>query len=370
VRLFFATFRTHVYVWNQRRIHGYHTLTKVASTNTLVRAWPQSNWTTHLPYYSGTNISFMEPPPQVRDMPDSSTGLAVFGTLSGFTVIVGAAMLIALIAGFVAAYQFIETHKEIATEMGVVVALILTGVISVMLFVCIFCSTIHPREMFVDAAAAAAAAGDSVSANKPEDTLLNGIADAEQKVCELIQRTDKYIESDVGKPGQDDPSLVVAAQRKARAAVPGNALVDCTASAPVPIVADADARLTLMENSLKWFTGPELEKAYKKAMAGCENFVSYWSSYKLQEGFDTSTTIPGNAPASTADIGALQQRLNTVMSEIADQHRQYLDPMDKQTDRLNRGEVSDCQKQMGANAGADAAAKSKPLPAGTSMSDL
>lgn len=279
---------------------------------------------------------------------DPTTGGAIFGSSTGFIVMVISAILIAIIAGVsVAGAYLAQKLAPVAGDVGLSATVILVGVITVMVFVCIFCSTIHPTEMFVDAGAAP---GDSVSAAKPEDALLNGISAAEQKVCELIDRTDKYIQSDVGKPGQDDPSLVVAAQRKARANVPGGRLVDCTVGAPEPSLSDADVRLTLMENSLKWFTDPELEASYKKAMAGCEGFVG---------GITEST------PAPVLDLTALQQRLDAINTAIADQHRQYLDPMDKQTAALNRGELSDCQKRMGANAGADAAAGAKPLPPGT-----
>jgi hypothetical protein len=280
-----------------------------------------------------------------------SNGPEIFSSMSGFAVIGGAAMLIAIVAGIIIVWINISQRmsQELAMDLGLCTALILTGVVSVMLFICMFCSTIHPTERFIDGATSSP--GDTVAAMTPEDTLLIGITAAEQKVCELIGRTDKYIESDVGKPGQDDPSLVVAAQRKARANVPGERLVDCTVGSPEPTLLDADARLTLMENSMKWFIDPELDATYKKAMAGCEPFA----------------TGNGN-PAPMVDTGALQTRLDAINAAIADQHRTRLDPMDKQQERLNRGEVSDCQKKMGANAGADAAAASKRPPAGTPLS--
>jgi hypothetical protein len=265
--------------------------------------------------------------------------------MSGFATMGLAAIVIALLAGLATAWVYISqrmTH-EVAMDLGLCVAVILSGVISVMLFLCMFCSTIHPTERFTD--------GGSLTPPTPTDTLLNGIADAEQKVCELVGRTDKFIESDVGKPGQDDPSLVVAAQRKARAQVPGGLLVDCTTGSPEATLLEADARLTLLENTLKWFTGPELDATYKKAMAGCEGFV-----------------VGNGSPAPVVDLPALQTRLDTINAEIADQHKNRLDPMDKQTERLNRGEVSDCQKKMGAGAGADAAASAKRPPAGTPLS--
>lgn len=290
-------------------------------------------------------------------MPDPTSGGAVFGAMSGFTIIVGAGLLLAVGAGVVTAVIYLRERVSSAdaTELGLSVAVILVSVISVMMFVCIFCSTIHPTERFVGNTipSPSPGPGDTVAASTPEDALLNGIADAEQKVCELIGRSDKYIESDVGKPGQDDPSLVVAAQNKARAGVPGGRLVNCVVGTPEPTLDAADARLTLLENSLKWFTGPELDATYKKATAGCEGYVNGGSSN----------------PAPVVDLAALQARLSTINAEIADQHRTRLDPMDKAQAALKRGEVSDCQKKMGANAGADAAAASKRPPAGSPTSD-
>jgi hypothetical protein len=279
-----------------------------------------------------------------KGMPSNSP--TIFASMSGFVVMGIAAIVIALLTGLAIAWVYIAQRmtQERATDLGLCVAVILSGVISVMLFVCMFCSTIHPTERFADMSG-------SLTPPTPTDTLLNGIADAEQKVCELVGRTDKFIESDVGKPGQDDPSLVVAAQRRARATVPGGRLVDCTVGSPEATLAEADARLTLLENTLKWFTGPELDATYKKAMAGCESYVDFG----------------GAAPV--VDLPALQTRLDTINAEIADQHNTRLDPMDKQTERLNRGEVSDCQKKMGAGAGADAAAAAKRPPAGTPLSD-
>jgi hypothetical protein len=289
-------------------------------------------------------------------MPDPTSGGAVFGAMSGFTMIVGAGLLLTVGAGVLVAVIHLRERVSAAdaTELGLSVAVILVGVMSVMMFVCIFCSAIHPTERFVGGPdpSPSPGPGDTVASTTPEDTLLNGITDAEQKVCELIERSDKYIESDIGKPGQDDPSLVVAAQNKARAAVPGGRLVDCTVGAIQPTLDTADARLTLLENSLKWFTRPELDATYKKAMAGCEGFIN-----------------GSNNPAPVVDLAALQARLDTINTEIADQHTTRLDPLDKQQAALKRGEVSDCQKKMGAGAGADAAAASKRPPAGTPTSD-
>jgi hypothetical protein len=278
---------------------------------------------------------------------DPTSRGAMFSAMSGFTVMGVAALVIAISAGIIVGWiQFANRFSpDDAKEIGLGVATILVGVVTVMLFVCIFCSRIHPTERFADMAAG------TLTPPTPTDALLNGITDAEQKVCGLIGRTDKFIESDVGKPGQDDPSLVIAAQRKARATVPGGLLVDCTTGSPEVTLMNADARLTLLENTLKWFTGPELDATYKKAMAGCESFV------------DNGTLAP------VVDLPALQARLNIITAEIADQHKNRLDPMDKQTERLNRGEVSECQKKMGAGAGADAAATAKRPPPGTPTSD-
>lgn len=320
-----------------------------------VYGWIRVRLDHHYSYHTSRPLLCMS---RIREMPDATASGAIFAGITGFTTILGAALVIAVGAGIVVAWMNVAnrfTSAE-ATEMGLAVATILVGVITVMIFVCIFCSSVHPTERFTD-----------INAD-PAQTLLSGIADAEQKVCELVQRTDKFIESDVGKPGQDDPSLVIAAQRKARANVPGSTIVDCTVGAPEtsnsyrngsydlsisarkaePSLADAAERLTLLELTLKWFTGPELDATYAKAMAGCESFE------------DGAGTLAPTLPS-------LQTRLTAVQATIADQHRRRLDPLDAQTARLQRGEVSECQKKMGASAGADAAAAAKKPPAGTPM---
>lgn len=268
---------------------------------------------------------------------------AVAGSTSGFTVLLTSALVLAVIAGIVAAWMSVANRFTAAdaTEIGLAVATIGLGMITASVFVCVFCRPVRPVERFVNVGTLATAPAEDPAAT----ALLSGIADAEQKTCELITRADKFIESDVGKPGQDDPSLVVAAQRKARAAVPGGALVSCTTDTPEPGLATADERLTLLEHTLRSFTGPELEATYTKSAAGCEGF--------------------SDGPAPT--IPALQARLDTVNAIIADQHKRLLDPIDERQARLQRGEVSDCQKKMGAGAGADAAAAAKQPPPGTPL---
>ncbi len=189
------------------------------------------------------------------------------------------------------------------------------GVVLVMLLVSRLCLTIHPRESFVDMSGGT----DTVI------QLLQDIGAAEKDVCDLITRTDKFIQNDVGKPGHDNPQLVSDAQQKARDAV-GGPLTDCHASWTLDVSGDAalqeaDNRLTRMEATLKSFTGTELQATYDKSVK-CEGFQN------------------------PTDLSA---RLAAVKTTIVNQQQKLLKPIDDKTAALQRGEVSDCDKKRGGN---------------------
>lgn len=190
------------------------------------------------------------------------------------------------------------------------------GVVLVLLLVSRLCLTIHPQESFVD------------GGTDPVVQLLQDIGTAEKDVCDLITRTDKFIQNDVGKPGHDNPQLVSDAQQKARDAV-GSPLTDCQASWTLDVSGDAaiqeaDNRLTRMEDTLKSFTGPELQATYDKSVK-CEGFQSGGS------------------------LSALQDRLVAVKTTITTQQQKLLKPIDDKTAALQKGEVSDCDKKRGGN---------------------
>lgn len=238
------------------------------------------------------------------------------------TALIPAMPYIILVAGLVVAVVLTargSLSPQDITEIVIAVLTILAGVVTVMIFVGTVCMNTHPYEQFTVA--------DSL------DRLLSDIAAAETASCKLITRTDAFIKSDVGKPGQEDPSLVTAAQAKARA---GLTLVDCGATWPADVsdaaiqLEEADNRISRLETTLNSFTGPEIKRIY-------ENTVP------CKEGFASAATLP-----------ALRARLDAVLKTMTDQQMKLLKPIDDKTAQMQRGEVSDCEKRRGATVGATA----------------
>ncbi len=227
-------------------------------------------------------------------------------------------ILIGMAAIFVGAIYVIEkAPTTVLSEVAMDVLWIGAIMYIVAIFVASVSFMIHPWERFTDMVAA-----------DPVTQLLTDIGTAEKDVCDLITRTDKFIQNDMGKPGHDNPQLVTDAQQKARSAV-GGPLTDCAASWSVDVsgeaaLSEADNRLTRMEATLKSFTGPELLATYNK-------------------------TVPCQAEGFQSQLSSLQARLTAVQGTIRDQQQKLLKPVDDKTAALQRGEVSDCDKKRGGN---------------------
>jgi len=193
---------------------------------------------------------------------------------------------------------------------------IAVGILAIFLIVHLFCLNIRPVERFQDASA-------SLS------SLWTGIVETEKDICTLMTRADNFIQNQVGQPGHDNPQLVASAQQQARDKA-GGQLTDCTTSGgdePNGTLSDAENRIARMEVTLNGFTAPAFQQALKASQT-CESF-------------DDSTTLTD-----------LQSRLATVRATIQQQQRQYLKPVDDKQAAMQRGELSDCDRQKGATSGA------------------
>ena len=215
--------------------------------------------------------------------------------------------------------------------------------IAVFMVVTLFCQAIRPYEQFVDASGSIV-----VPTDKEIDALLKDITDTEAEVCHLITRTDKFIQNDVGKAGQDDPQAVQDAISAARQAV-GGPLTDCTTEWPADVsgaaaLDEADNRLTRMEATLKSYTGPEIEKTYNSTVP-CQ-------SEGFQDGSGSETEMD--------TFNALKSRLAAVRTTIQTQRTKWIKPIDDKTAALQRGEVSDCDKKRGAKTALAASNKAGP----------
>jgi hypothetical protein len=232
------------------------------------------------------------------------------------------AFLIALVvAGIVMAVMALPPApwiREATPEMQrlLIVLLLVAAVILVFsLLFCWSCLTPRPRETFVDAAA------------DPQITRLQAdVTEAEEAVCKYITRADQFIKGGVGPAGKKDPSLVSAAEEKAREGV--NLVLcsdDAPAAAPAPTLEDLENRIARLESTLSGFTGVVFKHSYD-------------TTVPCQEGF--AVTQP--------TASELEQRLAAVRQAITDQQEKYLGPIDQKTKDLQAGKVSDCDKRRGA----------------------
>lgn len=205
-----------------------------------------------------------------------SLGLLPIILIVGAFIVMGALMLASRLTP--------EDITEILLGMGTIWLI----VIFVLIFISTFCGAIHPVERF----------------DNPDD-FMTQLAKTEVLVCSMIDDVDQFIASNLGNV---DPSIVDAAKQKARDDVN---MVFCP-----PGVGSVDDRLARLEDTLKNFTGPQLEKTYKKAMT-CEGF---------------SSSDPS-------------ERLQGIQNMIGVQYSQMLGPMKQKQKDLQSGKASDCDKE-------------------------
>lgn len=189
----------------------------------------------------------------------------------------------------------VQTPLEVVVELLLSAGTIWLIVIAVLLFVTMTCASIQVRELF-------------------EDVTADDLAALETKVCVLMSASDKAIASEVGQPGQDNPAVLNAALTTARG------------SAPVPVCemnpSELDARISRMENALKFYTGPQLKKTYDK-------------SVPCTEGFESSS---------------FSARLQAIKNLVDQQTSTLLVPIQKKEADVKAGILSECEKKKGAKA--------------------
>jgi len=223
--------------------------------------------------------------------------------------------IIALVAIAISVVCSFLLGKDTAKMLMWYVLLALAPMFLIFLIICFDCAIIHPQEAFVDTDA------------DPLQTLFHEIGVAEDAVCKLITRTDEFIQGDVGNPGIQNPTLVTDAQNQARLSV-GSSITICPATGipETETLQDADQRLLRLEATLKSFTGPRIKKVYETSI---ECF------------------IPLNTDINGPSLESLQTRLVSVQEAIALQQGKWIKALDLKKEALNRGELSDCDKQKG-----------------------
>lgn len=231
--------------------------------------------------------------------------------LTPIAILIAAGLLVGVI---VAIRRF---SQDDLVEIGGGIGIVGIITLSVLVFIGINCMSIHPVELFAD-----------ISGN-PLKSLLDTIEQTENDVCGLFTRVDKFIEGGLGKKGHDDPALVTSAQAAAR---PKEPITSCPVApfdiSESTILTDAENRIARLETSLNAFVGPQLQKTYNRTVP-CPAI----------EGFVDGTNGP--------TVESLQKRLDVVMDILRKQKRTLLKPIDDKNERIQRHELSDCEKQQG-----------------------
>ena len=271
---------------------------------------------------------------------NQSSAVIIFG-LSPFIILAIIAILFAFY--YIASKLDVSDMSYVFTCLGIGVVITLV----VLVIVKNTCQVIHPTEQF-----------DNTPI--PLTTFIQQVLATEKEVCTLITQTDKFIQGDQGSAGHKDPTLVEAAQQKARAAV-----IDPLTKAVVPLTdcgapwdsSEVANRISRLELTLKMFTGPEIQKTYNSTVPCNESFVSGSGP--------ASGSASGSTPEEMADP-ALVQRLVAIKEVITMQQTQWLAPINQKIKDLRSGKVSSCDKQKGSTAGQTAiSSKTAPAPGPT-----
>lgn len=220
----------------------------------------------------------------------------VFTDIIGLTpfIIIAVACLTVFIM-----YVVLKIPLEIIIELVLSAGIIWMVTIAVMLFVTIVCASVRLQELFENAPVTEA-----------------DLAALEKQVCMLASASDKYIMNDVGQEGQDNPIVLAKALITARGAAP---ITECELSQ-----ARIEDRVARMENTLKNFTGPQLQKTYDRTVSCKEEFVS----------------------GSGSGLG---DRLKAIKATVDQQNNALLTPLQKKEADLKAFKLTDCDKKKGAN---------------------
>ena len=213
-----------------------------------------------------------------------------FGALYGFLpfLVIGAALLVTYGLFVLNAAMVSEIMAEILVAMGAIWLVVM----SVLIFMTFFCMDIYPIEQFTD--------------------FEKDMTKTEASICKLKEEVRKFIASEIGQPGQDDPSLI------AKAMDVGAPLTDCNQALPL------NERFARMERTLL-FAEQVLKRTYDKVMK-CEGFEPFQGEFENNE-----------------------ERLKLIQAKVYSLTKMYLDPLLQNQSDLQKGIISDCNKRRGAS---------------------
>jgi hypothetical protein len=241
-------------------------------------------------------------------------GQVLFPFIPVYIAIIAAVVvgLLGLVAMVVQKGMQMDLNPELQRLM-IVLILAAALILTLSAIFCWTCLSPRPREMFQDVPAPVSGQLARLRAD---------VAEAEEFVCKYITRADQFISGDVGPAGTKDPSLVSAAEAKAREGVN---MALCSDDASDDLVT-LESRIERLESTLSGFTGVVFKHSYDETVPCKEGFLD----------------------AAAPDPAVLERRLAAIRTTIDDQKTTYLDPIDQKTADLQAGKASDCDKRRGA----------------------
>ena len=212
------------------------------------------------------------------------------------------------------------------SNLVAVLVLVSLVVVTVMFAICYTCRNIMPTEAF--------------AANSDLSALSKELMATEKDICELVTRADKYVESKMGKEGQDNPAALAERIKRLHADAGAGGVLICGGVTPSEITVKYIAgRISLMEQTLMRFTLPVFQDSYKAVFA-CE----------IEAGAATpDITIPSINP----QLDTLPERLSRVQEFARQQRTRLLDVMDRKEADTRAGRVSECDMKRGSDAAVD-----------------
>jgi hypothetical protein len=245
-----------------------------------------------------------------------------------------------------------DLFKNGSKSLLILIALIFC----VFLLVTLVCMAVRPTDGFLDAGImTTSGSGSGSGSGSYIDPLIARIADSEARTCALMTRTDKFIAGAVGPKGMrtnaegdteetpEHQAYVKEAQVKARAAVPGG-IIDCENPSTVT---DTGARISILNNTLRYFVGANVVPNYDATVnskIACKKTPIPCYDVKNVKQEDILTKL-ARFDQKTMLWNQSNPTLDTAESAISCYESNILAPMDTLTDRLQKGQLLECERK-------------------------
>jgi len=266
-------------------------------------------------------------------MANQDLGVFALGWLQ--FIILGSGIVLCLVV-FVLFRIFSKLSEEDLTEIVQSMAIIWLIVMVVLIFMRLVCYRISPIERFVSS------------------DINEAILSTEAEVCDLVDRVNEFIESDLGQRGQDDPRLLAGAKHDALMRAGG----PVTRCPPMPLLlnevteeqdhVDQDKEDQDQDKKDK---KEKIDQEINDRLSRMERTLSSLVEPQFKSTYDISMRC--NTEGFTSDQLSPAERLVKIKETMVRLRSQYLTPIQQKQADLQKGILSDCDKKRGASAAID-----------------